>query len=431
MACVAVAAGIALGAFEIPSGAAMVMVAIVGAGAMAVIVWTREGIDRLLMLLLGVGALLTPMNGLRVGPLMSLGDTFLLSAVPLVIGRRIFRIKKTTRQFRPFYSALLLILLGGLVASSFSDGNPVAAMPDLARFAISTFGVLSLVAAWGPDRSQVRLLMWLFAVGTSINVILGVVTGFTFVGRAVGLSTHPNHLGMVCMLASGIALGLALTSHGVLRKSAVSLFLIVLAGVMVSGSRAALVGEIFFVLTLLLALRRWYVMRWVGVLAMMVIVAGIAGAVPIPSANSFQRLLGDESASLSDAERDDARTASLDQINQDPVTGSGFEFSRVAHSLYLQVWVSCGLIGLAGLLLLILLVGRLLVYRSPSDVLIAGAAASFVGFLVAGMASNILWDRYVWLHLAMAVALSAPPGALPEDSGSGRSADGIASVKVG
>lgn len=383
-----------------------------------VAVLTQRGIAPFLLLLFVVNAVLTPMNSLRVGPFMGLSDTLLLVAVPVVAARQLLHPSATyTARFRPMLGALGLVAFGGLVASCLAS-DPLSGIPDLIRFSLSTIGLLVLMATWSPTADQVRILIWALGAGAGVSVIVGFVSGFSFVGRAVGLTSHPNHLGMASMLAMGGAFGLAMTAKPSQRKVAGALSLLLLLGVLVSGSRAALLGVIVFVLVFLLAMRTGRTLRWYGAVCVPLVCAVLLGIVQLPSANAFTRLIGnDPGTAASDFEREEIRIETFDRIRERPFTGSGFSFSRTAHALYLQLWASAGVLGLLGLTAIIVLtIGILVAGARARDALLVAMAASFLGYLAAGFASNILWDRYVWLHLALALALLAqarpanPPG---------------------
>ncbi|MDQ6797236.1 MAG: O-antigen ligase family protein, partial [Actinomycetota bacterium] len=362
----------------------------------------------LLFLLLGVNALLTPMNGLRLGSFMSLSDVLLVAAAPVVMARQLLSPAATfTQRFRPFLTALGVIILGGLIAA-FVSSDSQAGIPDLIRFTLSTVGVLLLVAAWAPSRREVRVLAWALSLGAATSALVGLAR-LSSIGRPAGLATHPNHLGMTSMLSLGTAFGLAMTSKGLQRKVAGVLSILLVAGLLVSGSRAALFGALVMALTFLVVTHNGRTIRWYLSLCAPLLCAVLLGVVHLPTTNAFTRLFGDDpSAAASNRDRAEARAESFDQIRARPITGSGFNFSRTAHSLYLQLWVSAGLLGLFGLLALLLLtIGVLLLGARAHDPLLVGMAASYLGYLAAGVATNILWDRYVWLHLALTMALAA------------------------
>ena len=188
----------------------------------------------------------------------------------------------------------------------------------------------------------------------------------------------------------------------------------ILASLMASGSRAALVGLLVAGVTVLvlsgrvrLAIRAAMVASTVGVLV-------LTSALHL-SGTGLDRLFGNASASRSDAERVGKLVNSYDRFAAHPLTGEGFEFAQEAHNVYLQVLVAAGPLGLVGLVVVVsfTLSGILRSRRRPGTratgdrALLAGLGAGYVGYLAAGAFQNILWDRYLWLYVAAAVTLAA------------------------
>ena len=389
--------------------AARIAMAVLAAGTLTLAVMSRRGTGSLLLLLLTVNAFLTPMNGLRLGSFFSLSDMALLAAAPIVTASRILRPSVThLGRFRPFLAALGAMALGGMIATAFAS-DPVRGLPHVGRFVVSTIGLMLVVAAWAPTRAQLRVVAWAFTLGASVSVVAGLLSGLSVVGRAIGLTPHPNHLGMVSMMAAGSAFGLALTSGRNSRKVANAIGLLLVAGVLISGSRAAFLGLLVAALAFLMVMRSARTVLRSVAFCMPLVLALLLGLVELPGANAFNRLFrGDRGTELSDQERAEVRTEALEQIRARPVYGSGFENARTAHSLYLQLWASAGLVGLGGLLALVVVTIRMLMAAARiRDRLVAAIGATFLGYLAGGVASNILWDRYVWLHVTLAIALLA------------------------
>lgn len=383
--------------------------------ALAVPVCTQHGVRNLVLVLMAVNCIVTPMNGLRLGPIAA-SDLFLVAAAPLIFGRQVLRRSASAyryRHYRPFFCSLGIIIAGGAVSSIYAAD--VGSLLDLAKFLLSTIGLLAVFATWSPSREQVRLLLWLFVGGAAVSVAATTVVASPYSGRGLGLATHPNHLGFVSMMATGPALGLFLLgSRRAKILAGTGIIPALLWGVAVSGSRAALVGWLVVVLTVVVALWRLEVLGWAAVAASALFVVVTVGLVTVPGTDAFDRLFQpDSSVRLSDTERSEVREESLAQIRQSPVTGAGFKEARSAHSLYVQVWASAGVMGLAGLLMIawrtaLLIVrscGRSLVVHHTRDPLVTCVTAGFLGYLVGGVGQNILWDRYVWLVLAMSLAL--------------------------
>ncbi|MGI9119545.1 MAG: O-antigen ligase family protein, partial [Acidimicrobiales bacterium] len=112
-----------------------------------------------------------------------------------------------------------------------------------------------------------------------------------------------------------------------------------------------------------------------------------------------------------DEDRAEYRAVTLDQIEAHPLTGVGFNFAKVAHNVYLQVLASAGVIGLLGFLGVAALVVAMAIKTAlpgpQHDLWPAGMIAAYVAYLAAGVVSNLLWDRWLWVYLSLAVAVSA------------------------
>lgn len=394
----------------------LVLAAGAGVAVLAVIVgvWSIQGLATALIM---GGAFTVSFIALRAGAEISLADLLLGAALAPVL---ILAIRNRTdpsagpavmRWHLPVLGLTSLVVVGGL-AGTFTAGDQALSLSELGRFAASSMVVIVLFWLWAPPRRTLERLCWVLVLGASVNALLGLVMP-KLGGRAMGLSTHPNHLALACALAFGVALGLLVSSPGAYRRLVLTGCLAILGvGVITSGSRAGLVGVVVTVAVFLVLTKQW---KLVGLGA--VLVGLVAGAIyfnlfAIGELNAVNRMRGDRSSFESDRERMEAAEQTIDIIRLNPVTGSGFESAKAAHSIYLQLWASAGLLGLAFALGLAVLTLRILLEaKRRHDHLAMGVAAAYAGYLVLGAVSNILWDRYVWVHLAVLVTLVATESA--------------------
>ncbi len=391
----------------------VIMVAAIAATgfALSAVIGTRLGIEQLLTSIMLTNAVLVPMNSFRLTPLMNLSDALLIAAVPLLL---LIRMSKPgcirSAAYRKFSTSFALIACGGLFAT-FVSASPLDGVPGVLRFAISTMGVLWLVAIWGPDARMIRGMVWAYVLGASASVIVSFGgSAPEFRGRAHGLANHPNHFGTISMLGAGGAVALALGVGGKGRRLAIALSALLVVGVVLSGSRAALVGVMGTAAALAIGLRSGRFVVRTGLIICVLVLGAAAGASYAPEGNTIDRFVdpsGTRSAA-SDVERAELVQSAVTQISERPITGHGFEYALVAHSLYLQLWVSAGLLGVFGVGRLVYWTFRLL-QRDPNDRFFVGMMAGFVGFLANAMLTNILWDRFIWTFLALALAASARP----------------------
>jgi O-antigen ligase len=185
---------------------------------------------------------------------------------------------------------------------------------------------------------------------------------------------------------------------------------LLLSAIIVSGSRAGLVGGGVVLLLVLLGLGR--VRRRLSAVAVVTGVTAallLSGVVVIPQRNSLARLTGaSASAAEADAGRHESLEITLGRTRKHPLTGEGFEHAKEAHNVYLQILVSAGPVGLAGFLLLCAQPIRafLLARTRPTDAsLLAGLSAGLLGFLIASTFQNALWDRFIWFALGLVLTL--------------------------
>ena len=87
-------------------------------------------------------------------------------------------------------------------------------------------------------------------------------------------------------------------------------------------------------------------------------------------------------------------------------SGSGFANARYTHSLYLELWASAGLLGLAfGVGLILLVVHYFRKAKNDRNLIALGMASAYLGQLAAFAFSPALWDRYLWIYLALLIAV--------------------------
>lgn len=372
---------------------------VVGAGIL------RGASHRLVLVLMAAAAGTATWNGLRVGDVVTVTDCLLLAAAAVVVSKRLLRpVKSSWRYYRPFLVSSALIFYGGLVGTLFAD-YAWTGVADLVRFAVSSVGVLALFALWGPSVAAVRVLTWSFLVGASISAALGTVYVKDGAGRAIGLAAHSNHFAVASLLAFGAGVGLFLASRGRSRHVASGLTAIMLVGVVLSGSRAAIAGVTAFFFVVLMMTRQWKLVYTGVAIGTSVLTLVLIGVVQPTRTDALGRLLGEDSTvRLSDKERSEAREEAFRAIESRPLTGVGFRAAKEAHNVYLQVWAAAGLLGAAGGLGFVASAAGLVTGPFRRNGMVAALVSSYVGYLVAAAFSTVLWDRYLWVYVATTLA---------------------------
>lgn len=364
-------------------------------------VTARFGVRRLVVLLGLAASAMVPWVGIRAGSEITAGDVVFAAAITLVIVYRLAHPRLGLQPYAPALGAIALITVGGMVGTFFAP-DPAMSLGQLARFSASTVGILAFFALLAPSRREVLLLSLAFVAGTLVSAVIGVLFVDEIYGRAVGLSLHSNHLGLVVFMAIGILLG---ASGGGDRRIAMVGVAVLMFAAVVTGSRASIGGVVITGALYLWATRRVVLLRRVVVVIVAVLVAMSLGWISVPTTNGVGRLLGDETVAGANAERVDAVNASLEQIWEHPITGSGFGAALEAHNIYLQLWRGGGVLALAGLAVnWALAIGALRQGRRQQDGLLIGLASAYVAYLVVGMVGNQLWDRYIWVIFALMIA---------------------------
>lgn len=397
------------------------VIAIVGCVAAAV---TARGAD-IAGLAWGAVAFTAPFNGVRLSSSVALSDLFLLVAVVAMLPTIALRRRSLRRSGDGVLVGLAMIAAGGLVGTLFAV-RPEASLVEVAKFVFAAAGSIVAMRLWEPDPARVRRFCALWLGGAVVSSLWALTFSPSIVGRPLGLSTHPNHLGIVCLLGAAIALGFALGGRSVARRLCMLALLPLVVALVACGSRAALLGFFVVVPTVALMTLRVQLAVRAGAVAAIFGLAVLAGVVHLPADTGLARLFGDGSTSGSDASRIDLLSSSIDRYERHPLTGEGFEFAQEAHNVYLQVLGASGPLGFLGLVVVVgsvLKAARRGIRAGPARVggehaLLAGLAAGYVGYLVAALFQNILWDRYLWLYIAALLALAS--SLFSASSGAGR-----------
>ena len=343
-----------------------------------------------------MSVLLLPMNGVRRGGVTA-SDLMLVLAVAVgILGSGLSRSLLTIP--RRFVAGVSTFIVAG-VAGSLGAGG--AGVGNFARLLTTMVVAVVGMAVWSPTLEQVRKLAYAWLAGNTINVLVAIGTLSGEDGRrATGLTTHPNALGLVCALSIAFAILVHSTGGRRDRTIAVLFATISLVGVVISGSRAAVLASLAVLVLRVLLAGRWRTA-----------VAGVACAAAawniinrysshLPDNSALNRLLyRSSSVELSNTERLNHLRDSVAALQTHPWVGNGFANAGSAHDVVLQIAVASGLIGLAGFgLACSPMISPLWTKRAGPWRWVALPVATF---LVAALISNNLWDRYVWFCLAL------------------------------
>lgn len=408
-------ASVAVGWAIASEGSSATVVVALAAALGAVLVAAVTTVRGWILVTMVIGAGTVGLNSLRVESLAT-ADLFLLLAAAGVAIYAFQHGVRTPALLERSTVGIFLIVVGGLLGTLYAE-HSLTSLGLLASLVVGSYAVLALIAIWAPQPSEVRTVSGAFVLGAVVSALFALTSGDE---RPAGLAIHSNHLGLVCVLALGPALALAWWSKASLQRVAwIVAAGLLMAGIVISGSRAGVLGASVVLLLMFLHMRT-SAARFAIVSTILVAICVLyLGLVDVPGQDALTRSLpGDASSQESDVGRNELLHRSLDRVAEHPLTGEGFESAGEAHNIYLQLWSSAGLLGLVGFVLLAS--GTLRVFfrrrkgsEPPRDaVIMIGLLASFAGFLVAGFVQNGLWDRYIWIVLGLAggIAATSYPG---------------------
>lgn len=384
------------------------------------IVFERRRMARLLWA--GV-AFTAPLQGVRIAPTLAVSDLLIMAALVAVLPA--FLLHRGRRVLPPgMIVAFGFVVASGLIGTLFAP-DAGASLANVVKMTLAVLGSVMAMVMWHPTVADLRRFAWLWFAGAATSAVWAAVTPRSFSGRAVGLTSHPNHFGLVCALGVGLGLGLAFGSTGRARVAAFAGVAILTAGIGLSGSRAAVVGLTVTIAVTALLTRRFRLLVATGVIVVLATMAAIVGIVHLPESNAISRLAGGGGSAASDLQRSQTLDEALESIARHPFTGSGFEFAQAAHNIYLQVLVVGGPLALLSFLFAagqILRTGGRSARRAHDHVagpVVAGLTAGYAGYLCSGFFDNTLWDRYLWTYIGLLLILAASvrhrDGADPRD----------------
>lgn len=366
------------------------------------------GADRVATASMMAAAAAAPLNGVRLG-LFALVDLFLLIALLTVCVRPPDRRDRAARPPTLMVVGMALIIGGGLLSTALAVDR-MASANSFIRFCLAAAVPLVVLFRWQPSAWRVRRLLGVWVASAAASGVVSLLSVGDISGRVSGLTTHPNHLALVSAMAAGVALAFATTARGVWRLGSAAAYVVLALAVVESGSRAGLLA--LLVTTAFLAGRASTSRMAVVSSGLLLLLAGgiAVGAVNLGEHNAIQRTQGDVTSELSDEGRRELLEGNLDRIAANPVVGDGFATALSAHNIYLQVWASAGLLGLGGLVAVAVATvrsGWATGAAARARPLALGLVAGYTSYLVAGLFQNTLWDRYLWLHVALLLWLGA------------------------
>lgn len=383
--------------------------------------------------LAAAGALgMAAMNDVAIGAVKLSSPLLVSDALLLVAGAILIPLGLTRRLTVSCVPAWLLtsgalLLLAGLL-SSLASADPAGNGVPAIQFTTALVLVPLVVGfAMGTPR-LLRAAAVLYAVSSAISGAVAVADlvggagygtslgGLMWFGRSAGLAVHPTTLALAAAMALPIEYFLIITSKRLTERTIMSLlFLPTIGGILASGARTGLIcGVVGMALVVLLTRKGGAHTRALGgvtVLGLLALIAVSAlgwGQLMV----GVDRLTGVQSVGYSDLTRLEYYGEALDAFAASPLFGTGFSTVRVAHDIYLQLIEAGGVLALTAFAIFV--IGSLrLGLRLCRDAelpealqrLAAAATASMLTWLVGGLVTTQIYDRYLYVPCGLLIGI--------------------------
>jgi len=391
-------------------------------------------------------------GGIRQLPMGQIGDVFLLVVLALVLLLVVFGDLRFTIP-----GWLWLAPIGVVLCTAIRWFDPVPFQTLVQRMGLPPYApdyffrgaiwmvalvVVPVVVIACPtlDARVPQLLVAAFTGGVCVSATVAIldVLGLTSIGaslgtagvtsRQAGLSTHSNMLGFTCV----IAIPFALYFFAAMRHKWISAgaLIILLGGVLMSGSRAAQAAALVVFLGSV-----WVAPNRKAAIRDALIVFGIAAVlgvtfIQIAIGNVFDNLLRFGSSSTTAAGADEERTMLFNQALKDfgdfPIAGVGMKGIVNAHNIYLQLLSSGGLVLTVAVIIYWICILRAGYLAAKSGMVLARyLSVSVIAWLMMGLVSTQLTDRFLYYSIGCIAALSVHHMSIGRKGGDHPSADGL------
>lgn len=320
-----------------------------------------------------------------------------------------------------------LFAVGALV-STMGAASPGDSLAQLTKFLFVIFGWFGagVVLLNRPRHITTAAAAWVATVainGVAALVQFGfgnVIPGATAAwGRMAGLTDHFNDLGGSSGLVLPTAIMLAVIARGRTAVLAWTATGLIAAGLLLSGSVGGVVAGIAGCMAVIATGRvnigrKAMITLGIGVSALLIgtlILTALGVQTPLARVDVAAGAGGTFASRVQTYEQ------ALWSISLDPIVGTGLSQGPTrtgydVHSLILGAWYQTGIVGLAGMFLIVVAGSAASISaarrhrRPPFSMLVAGIVGSYAGFLVLGLAQPLLIQRYAWVPLALLLALS-------------------------
>lgn len=354
-------------------------------------------------------------------------DLFLLAGTVAIVPAILHRVDR----FKAVPTEWLLgamILLAGSLLSSFKEHNLIRSLFALVAFHSSFIAVPVVILYCATNRMRLLLFLnvWILFVGVNCLVGLTDFLGLSSLGlmvmedwskeRVAGLTPHPNHLGLVGAMVLPVGLTRAITGRGLAVKvPSACLAALCAFGVLVSGSRAALIAGLLGIVVLIVLSRKRSALLIASVLVAVAIYAIIgvySGRTNRSFAVAYNRIFDQVQESDSNRAHLQAVKESIAGWREDPILGRGYTYIRDALNIYSQFLEAGGIVALAGFALFVISIFRMLYWTAVnSDMdpelrfLMLSLFVSVSVWLLYGIVQNSISDRFIYVPIGFMFAI--------------------------
>jgi hypothetical protein len=354
---------------------------------------------------MGLGLAFSALPALMVSnpPLITYSDVFLLVGMVMLLPKLL----RGRFDASPIYvlGALCLLCMSLL---SFALVPQAGHEQGLLRISYALIVLPTAMMLWRPSTERIGFMAACYVAGTSTSVVYGVIQGPEADGRNLGLTPHPNALGLTSLLSIAL-LPFLMRLRPSARWAVLGAGVVCAYGVWISGSRGSLIGLVLVSLVFILRERSATaaLFSWGACIPLLIAWPRL---VDENSNNVLSRVLGGGSAQDATGQREVALREALDQVQQHPFLGNGFGTIRAAQIAYLQVLTALGILGLIAFVL-ILAALALPILRAQEPLRLLAYAA--VGYVLVAPFTDSVSDTLVWAPLSLCVLIRPPRGPDP------------------
>lgn len=385
-------------------------VVVLAAGFAVVAIFGTEAVGFASLML---ATLFGPLDGLRLGGSLTVADIFYVLGFGMLLPKRVTQHISLPSGFGFAIAGLSAVT----ILTTLVSGAPGESANEGVRLIFAT-AILPLgLALYRPSIFRIDLLAWAYVVGEVINTVAAFV-GPEAQGRRIGLTQHPDYLGMDGSFGCALALYLATRpgrEYDKQRPYAWAAGVICAVCVLISGSRTALLA-VFVIAVFYPIVERSFTSVTV------LVVGGFVGILSMAwltetfgKGSALNRLFhGGLSSAYSDQARQQGFHASWEQYLKHPIWGEGFrKTDYLTHNVLLQIPLALGIPGLIFFLLMLYSLVRILFVGGRLRGL-GYAAIAYVSMLPTTPA---IWDRNIWSALVLAVLVTGANADRDEQEG--------------